>query len=196
VGRERQMDLKKEMIWSRLIAVSILWAGILPSSSCAQTYSLTGVRVQLLSGEVLTGRLARMSSDSLFIEMKGGKRRTVHYRSVDQVKMRRADGISNGIWIGAGSGLALGLVTGIALDDGGSSSSNGSYWSGLNQSTQSMEIAGMGLLGALAGATAGAIIGSQPKKIAIQGERRKYEELRTKCLTAFWEQSEKDKKKR
>jgi len=182
---------------ARLIALAILVTGIAPLSVDAQMYDLNNIKIQLLSGEVLKGRLKRLSVDSLYIETKSGMRKTAHYRSVDHVKMHRKGGVDNGILIGAGAGTAIGVMLAVAAQDDGSgtsSSSGGCYLCNINPIDPVLEVIGAGLLGALAGATVGAVFSSQPKKIDIQGDRKNYEDLRTLCLLSLTRQAEKSRK--
>lgn len=152
---------KTTMALYRLIAV-ILTGGIMPLSSHAQTYSPHNAKVQLLSNEVLKGHLIGITPDSLSMEIGGVTIRTVHYGSVEYVWMYRQSGFKNGFLLGAFTGLAVGY--------------------GLNQASQFTTAAGAGFLGALGGACIGAFIGSQPKKLVIHGNRKKYDYLRTQCL--------------
>lgn len=182
------------IVCARRITLGILMVGFIAFNSHAQTYSLNNVKIQLLSKETLKGQLIRMTSDSLFLKMKGGKIKALNYRSVDFMKMRRSAGTTNGILIGAGAGLTVGLVVGVAAGDGVSGSSKNSYWGGLRQTSQSLELVGIGLMGAFAGGIIGAIIGSNPRKISIQGNQKRYDELRTQCLLSLWKQAEKTKR--
>ncbi len=183
------------IIWAQRITVGVLIVAFCSLDAHAQTYSLNNVKIQLLSKETLQGQLIRVTSDSLFMKMKRGKIQSINYRSVDFVKMQRSWGTTNGLLIGAGAGLTVGLVVGVAAGDGGSGGSNNSYWSGLKSTSQSLELVGTGLIGALGGAIFGAIIGSKPRKISIQGNWKEYEELRTQCLLSLWRQAEKAKRK-
>ena len=64
-----------------------------------------------------------ISKSSLYVELKGAKKRTVHYRLVDHVKMYRSGGVENGMLIGAGAGLVVGVVAGVVATSSGSNSS-------------------------------------------------------------------------
>jgi hypothetical protein len=192
----KRLKTRNGITWGHLIIFGILTMGIVPLRSLGQSYSLKGAKVQLIGGEVFKGTLIRMTSDSIIVELKDGRRKSVHYQSVDHMKMHRSGGVENGVLIGAGAGLVVGVVAGIAANTEDSNASSNCYYCNVNPVDPALVVAGAGFLGALVGASIGAIFSSQPSKILIQGDRMKYEDLRTKCLMSFWKQAENDKKKR
>ncbi len=157
----------KKLTLLPLPATLFLMLTLLFSAEAQKRYT---VFVGLKGGENLKGTLIRTTQDSLSVNI-GNFRRVFGVSEIKSIRIRRKGAVGRGVGFGAGTGAFLGGIIGYASYTPPDCSNS---WFCLDFGPGLDTIAG-GLIGAVGGLLAGALIGSAGKEFKIEGNQAQFD---------------------
>jgi len=159
----------KAMIF--LMSLAVFIAALHPGYAQKKKKGTYKLWVERINREPVEGRLLELKDSTVLVGWwETGTVEEIQVKEVKRMKFRRKGAIGKGAAIGAGAGLALGLITGFASGD------DEPGWFSMTAEEKSV---GSAVLLTPVGAAVGAVVGSARKKFVIEGKQDNYEKLKT-----------------